>query len=428
MESYILNQSLCNDKPSNLSIKINEQGYYALELVASAPTSWKEVNHESLMVRVYVNGAHHQDIILFYGKQHFSYRRFLGELEPGNYQLSFEYFSPRSAMEDAAWLDEVRVEKLTFNENEQLAYKYSPKLYGRSVYSDYDNLYTDTPLEMIYFIEDWDKGKFIEYQMVFSHEDEGTPAQFLMAKWGRLLDIEYMVRVYLNALNEVDHVMYQGPHHVNTLYQKELLDGRRPILQTATCNGNFSDEITSDYSFFFLPSYEWKKEKEPREVVMERFPYVNDVMDWEAQRQLTPPNPDYNQVLDLENYLFIQSSIWDVNLGQPTIDFICKLEGEETIYSSSFDGLQFGSFWAAYTGPYHHFGTAIPLPIGKKYEDVEKIEVRLINDNVTSVTVKNVKILSYHRLLGLQTHLNEQFIQELNQNLKEKTVWKKERV
>ncbi|QDP41762.1 hypothetical protein [Radiobacillus deserti] len=429
METFEICQLVPDEKSCDVRIQIREKGFYAIELLSSSPTAWVEEYNESVMLRLFINGEHHQDFVLFYGETLFPYRRFLGELDPGAYKLTFQCVSPRSRMEDlSVWVEEVNIEKLVLSDHDQLAIQFSPKLYGRSVYSDYDNLYTDTPLEMLYFIEDWEHGKVIEYQMVFSHEDEGTPAQFLLAKWGRLLDIEYMVRVYINESNEVDHVMYQGPHHINARYKQKLLDNRRPILQTATCNGNFTDDITSDYCFFFLPSYEWKKDEEPREVVMERFPYINDVMDWEAQRQLANNPEVFNQVSNLERYLFVHSSVWDVALGHPTIDFTCRLLGDSTIYSSSMDQLKVGSFSAGYTGPYHYFATAIKLPTGKSYADIEEIEVRLINEELSSVTVKDLKLLSYHRAKGIQTHLHQHIVLELTQSEACKPIWKKERV
>ncbi|MGG4469416.1 hypothetical protein ABER68_15390 [Paenibacillus alvei] len=405
------------------SIIIEEKGYYAINLRAYASTSWQEENNESLMLRLYVNNVHHQDIVLFYGRRDFTYKRLLGMMEPGTYEIEYVCESPRNR-EAVAQIESCTIEKLDLSDREALAVQYAPKLYGRAVYSQFDNLYTDTPLEMIYFFDQWEKGSVIEYHMVFSHEDEGTPAVLLMSKWGRLLDIEYMARVYLNEHNEMDHVEYQGAEHQVKSYK---IDDNQIILQTATCNGNFTDEITSSYHFSFIPSYEWKIENEARETVMERFPYINHVMKWEAERQLKNAPLPYNRIQNVSQYIFLQSSVWGIEHGIPSIDFLCRLNGENEWYSSSLHNKKIGVFSAAYTGPYNHFGTAICLPEGKSMEDIVEIKIALINEKLHTINVKNMKIYAYDGNDDLQKYMEESFDEELNNIESAKTIWRKER-
>ena len=401
-------------------ITIEEDGYYALCITATASTAWWEPDNESLMLRIWKNGVHDQDIVLFYGNECFTYKRSLGYMSAGEYSFDIICETPRS-LQAFAEITQISVERLNLTISEVLAVMHAPILYGRSIYSEYDNLYTDTPLEMIYFPDTWEGGVVIEYQMVFSHEDEGTPARLLMSKWGRLLDIEYLARVYLNERYEVDHVEYQGPDHQVRQYLPSITE---PImLQIATCNGNFTDEITSKYFFRFLPSYEWRKDEEPREVVMEKFPYINHVMRWEAERQLHSNEAPYNKIEDVRQYIYFQSSVWDVELGQPTVDIQCKLQQDETWYSSSLDGRKFESFSAAYTGPYNHFSTAIQLPKEKNIHDLEEIKIRLINKTLPSATVKNLKVLAYDEQDVLRIYFLGNFTEKLSQSQPEITVW-----
>lgn len=406
------------------SIKIKEKGYYSINLNASASTSWQEENNESLMLRLYVDKKHHQDIILFYGGQNFTYKRFLGYMEPGTYEVEWICDSPRNS-QAFAQIDSFTVEKLDLSAREVLAVQYAPKLYGRAVYTQFDNLYTDTPLEMIYFFDKWEQGIVIEYHMVFSHEDEGTPAVLLMSKWGRLLDIEYMARVYLNEQYEIDHVEYQGAEHQIKTYKGPLIDGKQIILQTATCNGNFTDEITSSYHFSFIPSYEWKIEQEAREVVMQRFPYINHVMTWEAERQLKNSSLPYNKIENISQYIYIQSSVWGIKHGLPSIDILCRLEGESEWHSSSLNHKMFGSFSAAYTGPYNHFGTAICLPDGKSIKNIVEIKIALINEKLPMANVKDLSVFAYDENGDLQKYIETTFDENLDILQKEKIIWRK---
>ncbi|MGG4412218.1 hypothetical protein ABER75_26480 [Niallia taxi] len=404
------------------SFIIEEKGYYAVNLRAFASTSWQEENNESLMLRLYVNQVHHQDIILFYGSNSFTYKRLLGLMEPGTYEMEWLCESPRNR-EAFAQLESCTLEKLALTDRETLAVQYAPKLYGRAVYSQFDNLFTDTPLEMIYFFDKWEKGAVIEYHMVFSHEDEGTPAVLLMSKWGRLLDIEYMASIYLNEQNEVEYVEYQGAEHQVKSYQ---VNDNQIILQTATCNGNFTDEITSSYHFSFIPSYEWKIENEARETVMVRFPYINHVMKWEAERQLKNSPLPYNKIENVNQYIYIQSSVWGMELGSPSVDFLCRTKGDNEWYSSSLHNKKLGEFSSAYTGPYNHFGTAICLPEGKSMEDIVEIKIALINDKLPQVNVRNVQVFAYDENNDMRKYIERAFDENLDRIESEMTIWRKE--
>ncbi|TRZ37921.1 hypothetical protein CEQ21_21090 [Niallia circulans] len=403
------------------SFIIEEKGYYALNLRANASTFWQEENNESIMLRLYVNKVHHQDVILFYGRQSFTYKRLLGLMEPGTYEIEWLCESPRNSAAFAQ-LESWKIEKLDLSEREALAVQSAPKLYGRAVYSQFDNLYTDTPLEMIYFFDEWEKGTVIEYHMVFSHEDEGTPAVLLMSKWGRLLDIEYMARVYLNEQNEINHVEYQGAEHQIKSYN---VDNKQIVLQTATCNGNFTDEITSSYHFSFLPSYEWKIKTEARETVMERFSYINHVMKWEAERQLKNSPLPYNKIENVNQFIYIQSSVWGIELGSPSVDFLCRTKGDTEWYSSSLHNKKLGVFSAAYTGPYNHFGTAICLPDGISIEDIAEIKIALINDKLPQVNVKNLQVFAYDENNDLKKYIEKAFDENLTSLESEMIIWRK---
>ncbi|MBJ8192433.1 hypothetical protein JDS79_37420, partial [Bacillus cereus] len=95
---------------------------------------------------------------------------------------------------------------------------HTPLLYGRNLSHPYENRFTDTPLVLFYSIEVNEGKTVIEYQMMFSHEDEGTPAPLLMSKWGRTTDIEWMYRVELDAEDNVLEAVFQGAHHITTAF------------------------------------------------------------------------------------------------------------------------------------------------------------------------------------------------------------------
>ncbi|SDZ62940.1 hypothetical protein SAMN05421736_12299 [Evansella caseinilytica] len=421
-------QKKLENAPMTFPLTVTEAGFYTVELTASSSTNWREKGNESTMIRLSIDGSYQQDIILFYGERLFTYSRFLGRLEAGQHTLQLELM-PKDRDSSRVFIEDITVRKQALSEKEKLACQFTPLLYGRNIYSSRDNLYTDTPLLLLYVVRKWEKGNMIEYHMVFSHEDEGTPAPFLMSKWGRTLDIELMCQVYLNWDEEIEKVSYQGAEHVMTTFKGSYLHHNHPILQTATCNGNFTDEITSDYRFFFYPSYEWRIEAEPREVVMEKFPFINQVMVWEAERQLPiekESDPDSLHLADLTTYLYIQTSRWGVEAGEVSVDFRLQLTGDDNWYSSSFHDFRVHPFSAAYSGPYPHFATTLKMPAGKQFSDVEKIAVHLLPDARPSVLVKNIKVLSLQNPASPKQELYKEFCVELTEEKPEQIVWEKE--
>ena len=386
---------LTSDREYEVDFHVDETGEYRLLFKASAPTNWSEDGNESVMVRIFVDHEYNQDIICFYGSQPFTYERLLGQLSKGVHTLRCEIVPLTKTQE--VTIEEIHVQPVELTEEEQLVYRYSPLLYGRSVYGPYDQLHTDTPLLLIYSIEETENGKIIEYHVVFSHEDEGTPAPFLMAKWGRLLDIELALRVYVKKDDGVEKMEFQGDEHIIMPYQMGSEASSLPILQTATCNGNFTDKITSSYRARFVPK-KWERESEPREFVMEAYPFVNRVMIWEAERQLEIIQHQDAHLVPLVHpchYAYIQASFIDRESGTPPVEFLVKFRNDETWYSSSFQWFSVGEFEAVYTGEFMHFATTLKCPPEKSVQDIE--EITWSAKDGTKVKIGNIRVYELGR-------------------------------
>ena len=77
----------------------------------------------------------------------------------------------------------------------------------------------------------------IRYTTIFSHEDGGTQAAALMARWGRASDIEWTYELRVRAGKIVEEI-YQGVEHET----KRFTGARRcehPLLAVASDNNNF---------------------------------------------------------------------------------------------------------------------------------------------------------------------------------------------
>lgn len=384
-----------------------EDGYAELDLFARSDSDWAATDRESAFVRLYLNEAYNQDVILYYGSSQGVYTRLLGHLKEGDYEVYAEFRELESApLVSRAWIDGVELRCVADSSPRSLIYRHTPLLYGRNLSHPYENRFTDTPLVLFYSVEGNEEKTVIEYQMMFSHEDEGTPAPLLMSKWGRTTDIEWMYRVELDAEGNVLEAVFQGAHHITTAFNGNYDLGGHPVLQSATTNGNFKDDITSDYRFMLPPAFQWKPEEEPREAVMSRFPFAYQVTGWEMERQQELEIPSQASSITLahqRSYVFIQTSKRPLRdsdrelspgfkLGfnreeDACVDVQLRLHGSEQWYSSCHHDLRLGDFRAAYEGAESHFSTTIKLSGEAVLEDIAEIRAVLLEGGADSMEV-----------------------------------------
>lgn len=358
--------------------ELRQAGFVEMNMTARSESDWRVADNEASVLRMTLNGEYNQDCVLFYGDRPLTYTRLLGALEPGTYRLRFEFSEQlSSAQVRRAFIDSVELLRIGGDSELYEIYRHAPVLYGRNLYSPHDSRYTDTPLLLFYWEEPREDGRMIEYQIMFSHEDEGTPTPLLMSKWGRTTDIEWVYRVFVDADGSVRHAEFQGPHHKTTAHRGNTLMGGHPVLQVATANGMVHDEVTSAYRFLFPPIHRWRPEREPRERVMDAFPFTYQVTAWEVLRQFPMEQPhvlNSFQLTDLRHYLYVQTAKQTSDPKMKTsIDIQVKLKGVSGWFSGSFGDLKHGNFRCAYDGPYSQFSTTVKLPPGTGYADIEEI-------------------------------------------------------
>ncbi|WP_052702971.1 hypothetical protein [Paenibacillus beijingensis] len=424
------------------SFSLQEKGFVELDLKASSASDWREKDRESAFVRLYVNGVYNQDIILFYGNAPFVYQRMLGCFEAGEYELYAEFRDRESApLVTSARIERIDVRCVPAESPLASVYRHTPLVYGRNLTHPYESRFTDTPLLLFYSLTESGGRTVIEYQMMFSHEDEGTPGPLLMSKWGRTTDIEWMYRVELDSDGQLLHAEYQGPHHVTTPFRGGYELGGHPVLQAATGNGNFTDEVRSGYCYLLPPLYRWQPQREPRERVMDHYPFAYQVTNWEMQRQYEleqPCNPESFALADQRSYLFVQTSKHPSSdhhshhtglvdhLQDACLDIQVRLEGSDVWYSSSFHDLRLQEFRAAYQGPYSHFATTVKLPKPGALQDVAEIRAVLLPDGAERMTVSGLKAFmlgdDYLPLPGIESGVTIELTREEPNGV----IWKRE--
>ncbi len=168
--------------------------------------------------------------------------------------------------------------------------------------------YTDLPLVMWYETDSTPRGTRLRYSVVFSNEDGGTPADRLLATWGRLTDIEYVLGIELDREGRVLEATYQAPSH-KILPFRGIVPGRHPALWVVTDNNMVSDHGATRPIFAPVP-VPFDLSATSREAVMDAHPWTYVVSSQEAFREgrvdASPP-PDSHRIVDPRQYVYVEA-------------------------------------------------------------------------------------------------------------------------
>jgi hypothetical protein len=119
--------------------------------------------------------------------------------------------------------------------------------------------------------------------MIFTNEDGGTPADRLMATWGRTTDIEYIYSVELDRTGAVIAHDYQGPEH-EVLPYRATLEQLHPRLWVVTDNNMVLDRGSTDVRFAPLP-INFELRDASREAIMDAHPWLYALASQELTRE-----------------------------------------------------------------------------------------------------------------------------------------------
>jgi hypothetical protein len=297
-------------------------GEVFLDVVVSAPgISWARRNNDSAVVSAYVDGRYATDIVITSSRP--VDRQFaLGTLRAGRHTLRLHYADGRSrSRAGVAKVRHIRFRTVRPGSTAYAVARYAPVLYGRDVAGlggRLQNNRTDTPLLAWHQVLPAAKPghHVIEYSVLWSNEDGGTPAPFLMAQWGRTTDIEWFYRVEIDAKGHrvPGSGEFQAPAHA-TLRFHGRYDGTHPLLQTCTSNNNVCDRRqlrvqheAPDPMRFALSARHALAIGQPREHEMDTHPWTYQVMAREMVREKKiekPARPSTPMMSNQRNYLYV---------------------------------------------------------------------------------------------------------------------------
>jgi hypothetical protein len=208
----------------------------AVVTAACAACDWGRKGREAAVLALRVDGRYSQDLPLTRGPGSAAYRVLLGSLDAGTHELEV-HLDPVSAPGVGAVTADVSFEPVPASSSEHLALALAPILHQRA---NAVGRFTDVPLLMYYEVSPLPAGQRIDYSVVFTHEDGGTPADRLMATWGRVTDIELAYSVELDAAGAIVKEIYQGKDHEMPAFAGQR-EGRHPLLWVVTDNNMFGE-------------------------------------------------------------------------------------------------------------------------------------------------------------------------------------------
>lgn len=299
---------------------------------------------------------------------HDQYRLLLGRSAPGErlltVALSQHLTAPALKSRDAAVVEAVEVAQIMPGQPDYEPLSLAPFIYPRP---DTIGRFTDVPLLMWYEVESTPRGRRYRYSVVFSNEDGGTPADRLMATWGRTTDIEYLYSVEVNGRGEILHDDMQAPNHEIRPYRGSRVQGRHPELWIVTNNNMVLDRGATSGRHAPAPIH-FPLAGMSREVVMDAHPWLYEVMAKELVREgkiVADAPPGHGVIPDPRRFAYLEGC---GTVGDNALAFAVRV-GEQWI--SSDRGV--AEYRIARDGC---FRAAVPLPAAHDVDDIRALRVQ----------------------------------------------------
>lgn len=317
---------------------------------------WGITGREAVALKLELDGQYSQHLLITRRGQA-SYSLTLGPVAAGGHRLTVAFdegLSSRGAGSFA--IGNVAVQVVVPGEPgfEKLAF--APILHERP---DTTARFSDTPLLMWVESEVTPAGRRFRYSVMFSNEDGGTPADRLMATWGRATDIELVYDVAMDSTGTILKEDLQGPEHEIRAFRGRKV-GTHPLLWVVTDNNMVSDEGESAVRYAPAPM-SLDLTGKARETVMDRQPWTYELMSAELSREQkidVDPQPGSGIIPHPMRYVYIEACGTLSDATAIAFDVGVERAGAVEWFSTDRDRPQFR---VARSGC---FRTAAPLPPG----------------------------------------------------------------
>ncbi len=268
---------------------------------------WGRRGREAAVIIVTVDGREPQDLVLARGPERAEYAIALGPASKGRHrvELTLDREATAPVARDVV-IETVRIVAIPPSDPRHVAAAYAPMLHPRP---DAHAAFSDLPLLLWYEVDALPTGgRRIRYSVVFSNEDGGTPADRLMATWGRLTDIEFVYGIELDAAGRVVAEEIQGDDHRIIPFRGRRL-GHHPMLWVVSENNMVGDSGLARRRVAPAP-FPFDLTAVSREAVMDAQPWTYRVSSQEAFREGRVHEgavPGSKEIVDPRRFVYLEA-------------------------------------------------------------------------------------------------------------------------
>jgi hypothetical protein len=328
--------------------------------------AWDTTGSEAVVLTITLdNGAVQRLPVVRTGRS--EYRILLGPVTGGRHTVVIDEDAELTSVslrgKGAASVEAIVIEQVGESDANYRPISLAPIVYARP---DTVGRFTDVPVLMWYEVEPSPRGTRYRYTVVFTNEDGGTPADRLMATWGRTTDIEYIYSVEVDPSGAILAEDMQGPQH-KILPFNGRREGHHPLLWVSTENNMVLDHGTTTVRYAPAPLLAQLADAS-REAVMDSSPWTYEVMSKELMREgkvvLDSP-PGKGTISDPRRYAFLEAC---GVVGDNALAFAVRVNND---WISSDRGLS--EYRITRDGCAR---AAIPLPNGMSARDIRAVRVQ----------------------------------------------------
>ena len=271
-----------------------------------AGCDWGVEGREAVLLQIDVDGRYSQHVALTRGGAVAAYPIVLGALAPGRHTLTITRDTKRSAAQaGAVTFGPIDVHVYEPGSAEYAWISRAPILRARPGTVE---KFSDFPLVM--YAERHVNGESgsrysLQYTVIFTNEDGGTPTDRLMATWGRTTDIEFIYG--LTDPGGREEIQAEGHKWIEFKGPRE---GTHPVLWVATLNNMVADHGPDDMIRFAPAPQLVSLAHASREQVMDDNPWMYAVTSAEMVREhrVDPlARPGSGTIVDPRRYVTLEA-------------------------------------------------------------------------------------------------------------------------
>ena len=291
--------------------RVREAGEAVATIAAGCERcDWSAEGREAVLLELTLDGKYSQHVALTRGAAVVEYRVVLGPVSAGTHRLVIS----RDAKRSAAGAGPVTFDRADVDVTHPGSADYdwvsrAPILRARPGTVE---KFSDFPLVM--YAERHVNGESgsryaLQYTVIFTNEDGGTPTDRLMATWGRTTDIEFIYGLTEPAAGGTPREEIQAEGHKWIPFQGPR-EGMHPILWVSTENNMVADHGADDLIRFAPAPQLVSLAGTSREKVMDENPWMYAVTSAEMVREhrIDPmATPGSGKIVDPRRYVTIEA-------------------------------------------------------------------------------------------------------------------------